>query len=316
VPLDHYVSQVHLRNWYSPQLGELLCACRKVDFKHFPARSEDICRIEGGNTNPFLAEPRGIEEFIKAVERPYYQTLAKIRDDKIDDDAVYCVAGFIAYLRICSPAGMRINVRPVEEMVKSVGIALAKAGRLPPPPASLGGKSAVDLLESGAVAPQVDPQYPQAIGVVNYGRTVTTIGNGNWEFLLNFHERDPYFTSDYPIAIEPQSGMAPIVNVVPLAPDLAVRVVLDRKRGDADTKFSNLTYIRRGQKRQAVLDVNRRLVRCAETLVFYRDNYEWVDRFIDKNRRYRIEPITEMHTVAGRRLPFYSQRIQELDVSK
>jgi hypothetical protein len=311
VPLDHYVPQVHLRNWYSPYLDELLYACRKSDFKHFPARSEAICRIDGGNTNPYLQEARAIEEFIKGVEHPYNKTLAKIRDDKIDHDAIYCVAGLIAYLRLCTPAGMRINVHPVEETVRSFAIAMAKAGRLPPPPASLGGKSAVELLESGAVRPEVDPQYPQAIGVANWKRSVAIIGNGQWEFLLNFHERDPYFTSDYPIAIEPHDGTAPIINVVPLAPDLAVRVILDRRRSNADESFSNHTYVRRGQRRQAVLDVNRRLVRCAEELVFYRDNSEWVDRFIDKNRRYRIEPITNIREIAGRKIPFHTQCIRE-----
>jgi Protein of unknown function (DUF4238) len=219
MPLDHYVPQVHLRNWYSLDLDELLYACRKSDFKHFPARSEAICRIDDGNTNPYLQEPRAIEEFIKGVEHPYNKTLAKIRDDKIDHDAIYWVAGLIAYLRLCTPAGMRINVRPVEDTVRSFAIAMAKAGRLPPPPASLGGKSAAELLESGTVRPEVDPQYPQAIGIANYKQSLTTIGNGRWEFLLKFHERDPYFTSDYPIAIEPQSGTAPIVNVVyPLPP--------------------------------------------------------------------------------------------------
>jgi hypothetical protein len=222
------------------------------------------------------------------------------------------VAGFIAYLRICTPAGMRINVRPAEVAVKSVAIAMAKAGRLPPP-ASFGGKSAADLLESGAVRPKVDPQYPQAIGVANYERSVAIIGNARWELLLIFQEHDPYFTSDYPIAIEPQDGDGPINNVVPLAPDLAVRVILDRKLNNPDLTFSNLTYVRRGQKRQAVLDVNRRLVRCAEELVFYRDNHEWVDRFIEKNRHYRIKPITKMVAVGGRQVRFASQCIQELD---
>jgi hypothetical protein len=38
-----------------------------------------------------------------------------------------------------------------------------------------------------------------------------------------------------------------------------------------------------------------------------------VDRFIEKNRRYRIEPITKIVAVGGRQVPFASQCIQELD---
>jgi hypothetical protein len=64
-----------------------------------------------------------------------------------------------------------------------------------------------------------------------------------------------------------------------------------------------------------VIDVNRRLVRRAEKLVFFRDNYEWVDRFIEKNRRFRIEPITQMRVVGGRQAPFYTQCIKKLDTT-
>jgi hypothetical protein len=33
-------------------------------------------------------------------------------------------------------------------------------------------------------------------------------------------------------------------------------------------------------------------VRCAEDLIFFRDDKEWVEDFVSKNRRYRIEPVT------------------------
>jgi hypothetical protein len=34
------------------------------------------------------------------------------------------------------------------------------------------------------------------------------------------------------------------------------------------------------------------IVRCAEDTVFYRDDSAWVQRFIAKNRHYRVEPNT------------------------
>ena len=45
-------------------------------------------------------------------------------------------------------------------------------------------------------------------------------------------------------------------------------------------------------KRAEVLEINRLLVRCAESLIFYRDDRKWVESFVSKNRRYRIEPVT------------------------
>ena len=42
-----------------------------------------------------------------------------------------------------------------------------------------------------------------------------------------------------------------------------------------------------------ILEINRLIVRCAEDMVFYRDNHEWIGKFVAKNRYYRIEGVTE-----------------------
>src|SRR5215475_8201703 len=68
MPLDHYVSQVHLKNFYSPLLGELMYAFRKSDSKKFPTKAQDVCRITDHNTNPFLQQPRVIEDFLVVRE--------------------------------------------------------------------------------------------------------------------------------------------------------------------------------------------------------------------------------------------------------
>jgi hypothetical protein len=65
VPLDHFVSQVHLRNFYSPALGDRMYALRKSDLKAFTCRSEDVCRIEEGSTNVYVKEARIIEDVLQ-----------------------------------------------------------------------------------------------------------------------------------------------------------------------------------------------------------------------------------------------------------
>jgi Protein of unknown function (DUF4238) len=79
MPLDHYVSQVHLRNFAGPD-GKLR-AIKKSDLEGFPANTQDVCRIRDGNTNPFLKEARVIEEFLKEIERRYNASVQKIRED-------------------------------------------------------------------------------------------------------------------------------------------------------------------------------------------------------------------------------------------
>jgi hypothetical protein len=46
-------------------------------------------------------------------------------------------------------------------------------------------------------------------------------------------------------------------------------------------------------KRSEIIELNRLIVRCAENLVLYRDDHDWIEAFVAKNRRYRIEPVTQ-----------------------
>src|SRR6202022_1896603 len=99
--LDHYVSQVHLKNFYSPALDGLMYAIRKSDLKRFPTKSQDVCRIEEGSTNAYLSKDRAIEEFLKDVEPRYNASLAKLRENKMDQEAIASLAGFAADVVTC-----------------------------------------------------------------------------------------------------------------------------------------------------------------------------------------------------------------------
>ena len=105
--LDHYVSQVHLKNFYSPALDGLMYAIRKSDLKRFPTKSQDVCRIEEGSTNAYLKKDRAIEEFLKEVEPRYNASLTKLRENKMEQEAIASLAGFSAYIVACSPTAMR-----------------------------------------------------------------------------------------------------------------------------------------------------------------------------------------------------------------
>ena len=82
--LDHYVSQVHLKNFYSPALDGLMYAIRKSDLRRFTPKSQDVCRIEEGSTNAYLTKDRAIEAFLKDVEPHYNASLAKLRANKMN----------------------------------------------------------------------------------------------------------------------------------------------------------------------------------------------------------------------------------------
>ncbi len=291
MPLDHYIPQVHLKNFYSPILGDRMYATRKSDLKSFTPNSKIVCGINDGSTNAYLKKDRVIEEFLKTIEPKYNEALDKLIEDKIDKQCIYTIAGFVAYVISCSPAGMRIQSGPLKSSVETVAAIMERRGLMPPPPKELGGESLVELLGTGAVTVKVDPKFPQALGISSIRRSLAIFGNSRWEILLNGFDRSPFFTSDFPAAVEETRDRLIINRIVPLAPNLAIRISPDLTidKNLADFSFANFHCHRRNISQKEVIEINRLIVKCAEDTVFYRDDSAWVQRFIAKNRHYRVE---------------------------
>jgi hypothetical protein len=294
MPFDHFVSQVHLRRFYSPILGNRMYAIRKRDLKVFTPDAAAVCRIMDGSTNPHLREARAIEAFLRTIEPNYNAAVEKLSAGRIDSDCVYTIAGFVAYVITCSPAGKRLFSGPLRSMVETATAMMDARGAFPPTPPELGGASLTDLLGSGAVDISIDPKYPQALGTASILRYIALFGNSKWEILRNDSDDSPFFTSDFPAAIEKTDEPRVLNRIVPVAPNLAVRIKpdisLDKSR--ADLSFANFSYRDVNLARKEIVLLNRLIVRCAEDLVFYRDNHPWIAPFVAKNRHFRIEPHT------------------------
>jgi hypothetical protein len=300
MPFDHYISQVHLRKFYSPVLGERMYALRKSDLRSFTPSSGSVCGINDGSTNLFLKEHRAIEDFLRTIEPKYDKSLAKLTKGDIDEECIYTIGGFVAYFQSCSPAGMRIQSEPLKSIVEAEAALLEASGRIPKAPKELGGKSLAGLMDTGAVKVEVDQKFPQAIGINSILESVAIFGNFRWDILLNDFNEIPFFTSDSPVAIEKTRDRRIINRIVPLSPNLAIRIRPDLTidKGLADLSFANFRCHRRKISHKEAVEINRLIVRCAEDIVFYRDDSPWVQRFIAKNRHYRVE-LTKSKQRAG-----------------
>lgn len=270
-------------------------AIRKSDLKLFTPNTQSVCRIEEGSTNSYLRADRLVEEFLKGIEPKYNAALIKLAADKIDPECIYVVAGLVAYVLTCSPAGMRIYSNPLKAAVEETAQILDSKGSFPPPPPELGGESLTELLRSGKVYVKIDPKYPQAIGIASILSLTITFGNFKWDILINPFDDSAFFTSDFPVAIKRTEDLRVLNRIVPLAPNLAIRIRPDLSfdRKNIDFSFSGFRRSIRNLTRSEVISVNRLIVRCAETTVFFRNNYDWVPRFVKKNAKFRIEPRTQ-----------------------
>lgn len=311
MPLDHYVSQVHLKNFYSPVLGERMYAIRKSDLKCFTPNAGGVCGIHNGSTNAFLREDRAVEEFLKTIEPNYNSAVENLRAGEIDDNCIYTIAGFVAYVSTCSPGGMRVRSDPLKNLVEVTAEMMDAKGLIPPPPPELGGASLSELLRSGAVNITVDPKYPQAIGIASILKSTASFGNFKWDILRNDFANSPFFTSDFPAAIEETDDPRVLNRIVPLSPDLAIRIRPDLaiESRKTDFTFGNFGYRTCDISHMELVHLNRLIVRCAEEMVFYRDDRPWVQRFVAKNRQYRIEPFTQKLPMPTGTIQISTQRI-------
>jgi hypothetical protein len=308
--LDHYVSQVHLKQFYSPALGKRMYGVKKSDLEFFQCKSEDVCRIKEGSTNTYLADNRAIEGFLHSVEPHYNKALAKLRNRNLDQESIAAISGFAAYVASCSPTAMRIHSGPLESLVMSEASILDRQGLLPKAPVSLGHATSSELLADGTMFVNVDKKFPQALGIDSIKKHVSIWGNSRWDVLQNSDNDCPFFTSDYPVALEARTSRFPNW-IVPLAPDLAIRIIPDIRLSKAsqDLSFAQFKCRHPTPRRSEIVEINRLIVRCAEDKVFYRDNLPWVHDFIEKNRYYRLDIVVDRITCRTRFVSSSTQRI-------
>lgn len=313
MPLDHFVSQVHFRKFYSPRLENRMYAIRKSDLKAFTPRSKDVCRIEGGNTNAYLRNDRAIEDFLSGVEPKYSAVLAKLESGQIDQECVYVIAGFVAYVIVCSPTAARLESEPLKHIVEETGARLDRSGKIPHAPPSMGGKSFTELVENGLVRASIDPKFPQAIGITSIHSFISSLGSFSWDILINSFEGSPFFTSDYSIAAEETADRRILNKIVPLAPHIAIRIRPDisAMRVNADFSFPNFRWRFVKLGRSETMEINRLIVRCAETTVFFPENLDWIAGFVKKNAAFRIEPRTHIIREGKRTFFWMRQEVSE-----
>lgn len=180
--------------------------------------------------------------------------------------------------------------------------------------ATRSGKSLTDLLNSRKVPVKIDPKYPQATGIESILSQTSIFGNYAREILINPFDSSPFFTSDFPIAIEATADPCVFNKIVPLSPNIAIRIRPDRSpiQPRPDFSFPKFRHIIIKLSRTEVVILNRLIVRCAESIVFYRDNYEWIPGFVKKNAAFRVEIRTNSMPHGKGTLLFSTHEISEV----
>lgn len=291
MPLDHYVSQVHLRKFYAKALdSKKMFAYRKWDQTQFICGSEDVCRIEDGSSNQFLTEPRILEEFLRKIEPNYGASCDALYRKQFEMEHVMVLAGFVAFVIGTSPTAMRLGAAQLTHLAYSELELMDRMGKLDLAPAELGNKMATELIREGNLHIETDKKYPQAIGISGIVELTRSFSTFHWEVLLNSRaDRFPFLTSDYPAAIEGLGRQIPANRIIPLRPDLAVRILPQiRSKGRPDLERDFRFKLTRATPTD-VRSANTAIVRSAENLIFSSIKAPWIEALVANNARYRLE---------------------------
>ncbi|MCS5709875.1 DUF4238 domain-containing protein [Candidatus Berkiella aquae] len=223
--IDHYISQVYLRG-FSIKKNELFTICKHT-LRKTRCSIQSICGIEEGNTNFYFTEPRAIEKFLIPIENNYNSVIEQLLNGKIDNETIYTISGWIAYVHSCSLTGVRLSQGMFQNLVDEIESVSEIDNSLFPIWTTADKVPNMKSLKKGYVS--ADPKYAQANGIYTVEKLAYTIGNLKWELLRNPFPDSPFFTSDNPIAMEPKKHSHLPNIIVPLTPQLALRIHMTYK---------------------------------------------------------------------------------------
>ena len=221
--LDHYVSQVHLKQFLRQTDKKLLNAARKSDLSVFTPRPRDVCRVEDGSTNKYLTDNRAVEDFLKEIEPAYEPCLARVFADELDWKSRHVFSGFLAYIQTYTPAALRMFDPMTRAMLERTVRLLEESGELEPIDLpelpDWHGKTMSQLTKEGKVKLNIDLRMPQAMATTQLLKVRQSLASSDVT-ILKPAGSSRFLTSDFPSVILAHHQNKFAQRFLPLSPKL------------------------------------------------------------------------------------------------
>ena len=286
--LDHYVSQVHLKQFIDPELKHLLRAYRKSNLSTFTPTTRDICRIEDWSTNEFLDEPRIVERFAQVAEPAYEESLGRLISGNIVDKDFITFASFAVFVILSSPALVH-TLAPIQtKVVDNLMRQMDAAGKLPASPITghpdWDNRTTSELLKEGKIQISVNERFPQALLTYNGGKLLDLFSNASWEIVRPFHGTS-FITSDFPIAFVDRQIKGYALRFLPCSPNIGIIFALPKR---IEYVTEEVMVKRVTLSRSDTVRLNRSIVMSATDIVFSSSSQNWIMPMLEKYRSWRI----------------------------
>ncbi len=293
---DHYVSQTYLRLFVGPN-SELVPYYKNARvIVGRPKRPKSICFEVEGDTNKYFENPRILDVFLRAFEKPWVDNVIKLERGFLDANTKYELAGYIAFLRACTPTAKRFGQQSIGGLVEPVAYkvmlsTLDKADYLSDKDKLI----LRDAIHNKKIGIQIDREFAHAQGMRALEGAINRYYCSHWLVLIN--ESDvPFVTSDNPSILYYMDTQQQIADTyVPLKPSIALLITPNLDMGYPT--FEDVKRYRVGGDRFAVIKrsyvekFNEAIVKSAERIVLHRKKEDWLEQLVRRYSKWRVEAI-------------------------
>jgi hypothetical protein len=293
---DHYISQTYLWQFASHD-GYLLPYYENTQVVvGKPKRTKSICFETEGDANKYFGDPRILDKFRPALENTWENNIVKLEKGILNSKTKYELAGYVAFLRLCTPTAKRTGQQMIAGAVEPVHYkemlsVLEKADYL-----SHKNKAILrDAIQNREIKIEIDREFAHAQGIRALEGATNRYYCSHWLVLIN--ETDiPFITSDNP-AIQYYEDVKQTIaqTYVPLKPSMALLITFDLDM--CNPSFEDVQGYRRSKDRFGVIKesyvkkFNEAIVKSAERIVLHQKKEDWIEQLVAKFRRWRVEAI-------------------------
>jgi len=302
---DHCLAQTYL-NKFVNEKGDIYPYYKK---SHIiigkPKKPKGICFETNGDTNKYFPDPRILDQYLPVFENTWSENIDKIENQGLDGDTKYKIAGYIAFLRACTPTAKRLGQESISGVIKPFANKFMKSSLDENKTISADSKALLNkIITENQMILDIDREFAHALGIESLISVLNQLYCSCWLVLKN-QTNIPLVTSDNPTTLYYPDNEPQFAHIyIPVKTDLAILISPDLSIMTAEHK-DVLNYPNNNDrfgtiKKNYVKMFNTLVVKGAEKLVIHSSMEEWLEKLVQKYRNWMIQSNTDyMQTERG-----------------
>jgi len=302
---DHYVSQTYLGSFTNSE-GYLIPYYKSANaVLGNPKPPKSVCYEVDGDSNKYFDDPRILDSYLPQFENPWTWNVERLREHVLDDIMKYQIAGYIAFLRTCTPTAKRIGQTMIKATVQPTFEETTQRHFRDHPSEDEETKSIIGkAIEQKNIDVEIDRQFPHAMGISSLIKLTERYFYCKWLVLLNNLEV-PFLTSDNPAVTYYHTNDHSRGRIyVPVAPDVAILINADL----GEDRFAE-------PKAKYVEVFDDLIIKAAEKRVFSNSAESWIEAKVREFMDWRMEAVVDELPHLGGRIIVTRQLVRKIELA-